>query len=84
MRDTYATRIILICSILALTVLLTVTGIRSMIELWSDSLSGSNWFFPFVLTPLVAGICAVVCYLFYAVIAEMFIPRHTDRHHKLH
>lgn len=79
MRDSYFTRLLLVGSILALTVLLTVTGISSVLDLWSGSLRDAHWFVSFILTPLVAGICAVVCYLLYALISEMFGSRASRR-----
>lgn len=77
MRDTYLTRFILIGSILALTVLLTVTSISSVLELWSGSVKGLSWLLPLLMTPIMAGICAVVCYLLFAVVAEMLGSRPT-------
>lgn len=60
----------LILAILALTVTLTLTGIKSVVELWQASLAGGHWLLPFIITPLVAGICATVCYLFYNLLTD--------------
>lgn len=43
---------------------LMLVGISSVIELWQSNKDQHNYL-PVLLTPLVGGICALVCYLFY-------------------
>lgn len=43
---------------------LVLMGMASVIELWQTT-PVESWYIPVLLTPLVGGICALVCYLLY-------------------
>lgn len=75
MWENRITKFVIIASILALSILLTVTGISSILDLWKFSTLSSHWLLPMVITPLIAGICAVVCYLLYSVITDLFTEK---------
>lgn len=59
----------LVSSVLILTLSLMLVGMQSMIELWQVAPQG-QWLLPILAMPFVAGICAMVCYMFYSVLTD--------------
>lgn len=66
-------------AIVGLTLVLTFTGMQTLLELWQQS-PRSHWLVPFLMTPIVAGICAGVCYLFYALFCDMSGDKGSSAH----